>query len=66
MKAEIGRSSWTLLHSIAALFPRVPSEQYMRDLEAWLRLLPHVYPCEECAVGMAGYFAEFPPIVPAG
>lgn len=62
MKERVGRATWTLLHTIAAEYPDpLPTEEYRRQLEDWLHLLPSVYPCEECAAHMKTMFEKNPP-----
>ena len=51
-KEELGRATWTLLHTYAAALPEGPnamSKQQRRDARALVTLLTRVYPCEECA-----------------
>lgn len=46
---ELGRSSWDLLHSIAATYPEKPSEAEQSALLGLLKALPVLYPCRHCA-----------------
>ncbi|PWZ01705.1 FAD-dependent thiol oxidase [Testicularia cyperi] len=46
---ELGRSTWTFLHSAAAYFPEDPSAQQQSSMLAMLRALPDLYPCHSCA-----------------
>lgn len=46
---ELGRSSWDLLHSIAATYPEKPSEAEQSALLGLLKALPILYPCRHCA-----------------
>ncbi|PWN22225.1 hypothetical protein BCV69DRAFT_281235 [Microstroma glucosiphilum] len=46
---ELGRSSWDLLHSIAATYPEKPSEAEQSALLSLLKALPILYPCRHCA-----------------
>lgn len=46
---ELGRSSWDLLHSIAAVYPDNPSESERTALLGLLKALPLLYPCKSCA-----------------
>lgn len=45
----IGRSTWKLLHTIAATYPDKPSAEEQSNIQQFIRLLPKVYPCEICA-----------------
>ncbi|KAN0060426.1 Flavin-linked sulfhydryl oxidase of the mitochondrial IMS [Thecaphora frezii] len=46
---EIGRSTWTFLHSAAAYYPSAPSSVQQSSMLALLHSLPHLYPCHSCA-----------------
>lgn len=45
---ELGRSSWTLLHSIAATYPEAPSSKQQSDLKQFINLFGNFYPCWFC------------------
>lgn len=53
-KAEVGRATWTLLHTLAAQLPDRPSRRQQRDVRALIDLLTRIYPCGDCA----SHFAE--------
>jgi len=42
---ELGRSSWTLLHTLSAYYPKEPSLEKRRNVEMFLRMFAQVYPC---------------------
>lgn len=44
-----GRSTWKLLHTIAATYSDSPSEEQQKNLQHFITLLPKVYPCQICA-----------------
>lgn len=46
---QLGRSSWTLLHTIAANYPERPSPVQQNETRQFLRLFGNVYPCWVCA-----------------
>lgn len=46
---KLGRSTWKLLHTIAATYPNNPSEEVQFNIQQFIRLLPKVYPCKICA-----------------
>ncbi|WOL08988.1 hypothetical protein Cni_G17741 [Canna indica] len=48
-KEELGRATWTLLHSIAAQYPDQPTRQQKRDVKELMAILSRLYPCKECA-----------------
>jgi len=45
----LGRSTWKLLHTIAATYSDEPSHEDQSNMEQFIRLIPKVYPCEVCA-----------------
>ncbi|KAL2064029.1 hypothetical protein VTL71DRAFT_4523 [Oculimacula yallundae] len=46
---ELGRSSWTLLHSIAATYPITPTPTEQTQVSQFLGLFSKLYPCWVCA-----------------
>lgn len=58
---ELGRSSWTLLHSIAATYPKTPTSSQQSDLVSFVHLFSRLYPCWVCADDFRGYIAKEPP-----
>ncbi|OAY76538.1 FAD-linked sulfhydryl oxidase ERV1 isoform X1 [Ananas comosus] len=48
-KEELGRATWTLLHSIAAQYPDHPTRQQKRDVKELMAIISRLYPCKECA-----------------
>jgi hypothetical protein len=59
-KEILGRSTWTLLHSIGAGLHDPPAPVEQRGLLAFIRELGAVYPCVECRPGF-NYLEENPP-----
>ncbi|KAF9621231.1 hypothetical protein IFM89_016725 [Coptis chinensis] len=48
-KEELGRSTWTFLHTLAAQFPDRPTRQQNKDVKELMAILSRLYPCKECA-----------------
>ncbi|GJP49412.1 hypothetical protein CLOM_g8622 [Closterium sp. NIES-68] len=48
-KEELGRATWTFLHTLAAQFPEKPSKQQQKDAKEFVTLLARVYPCKICS-----------------
>jgi hypothetical protein len=48
-KAELGRATWTLVHTLASQYPESPSRQQQREVATFLSTLARVYPCGTCA-----------------
>ncbi|KAK8069234.1 FAD-linked sulfhydryl oxidase ALR [Apiospora phragmitis] len=55
---ELGRSTWTLLHSIAATYPSAPSTSEQRDLRSFMGAFARLYPCWSCAEDFQHYMAR--------
>ncbi|KAJ0115915.1 hypothetical protein J7T55_004084 [Diaporthe amygdali] len=56
----LGRSTWTLLHSIAATYPTTPSSSQQNDLVSFVQLFSRLYPCWVCADDFRGYIQKDP------
>jgi FAD-linked sulfhydryl oxidase len=48
-REDLGRSTWTLLHVLAAQFPDQPTRQQRKDAFQLIDCLTRIYPCSECA-----------------
>ncbi|KAF7545957.1 hypothetical protein G7046_g9448 [Stylonectria norvegica] len=59
----LGRSTWTLLHSIAATYPETPSRGQQSDLLSFVGLFSKLYPCWVCAEDFQGYMRKDTPKV---
>lgn len=60
-KDELGRSTWKLLHTIAATYSDEPSQEDQSNMEQFIRLIPKVYPCEVCANDFSEILTYHPP-----
>ncbi|KAK4057998.1 hypothetical protein OIO90_000737 [Microbotryomycetes sp. JL221] len=60
-KAELGRASWKLLHTMAARFPEEPSESDRMAFKSFLYMFARVYPCGECAAEFQQLLRNHPP-----
>lgn len=58
---KLGRSSWTLLHSIAATYPENPSNKHQSDLKQFLKLFGNFYPCWYCGEDFEKYMDKNEP-----
>ncbi|KAK4185289.1 putative FAD-linked sulfhydryl oxidase ALR [Podospora australis] len=54
----LGRSSWTLLHSIAATYPTSPTISQQNDITSFMRLFSKLYPCWVCAEDFQAYITK--------
>ncbi|CAA0807462.1 FAD-linked sulfhydryl oxidase ERV1 [Striga hermonthica] len=48
-KEELGRATWTFLHTLAAQYPDKPTRQQKKDVKELITILSRMYPCKECA-----------------
>lgn len=46
---QLGRATWTFLHTTAAYYPEQPSSTQRANMLMLLRSLPVLYPCTNCA-----------------
>lgn len=46
---QLGRHTWTFLHTTAAYYPDQPSDQHKKNASALFTSLPSLYPCSFCA-----------------
>lgn len=60
---QLGKSSWNLLHSITASYPRTPSEKQKAEMNQFLTIFSHIYPCSWCATDFEKYIREHAPKV---
>jgi len=57
---EIGRSTWTLLHTIAAYYPENPSEKKKEQVGKFIQDLSEVFPCRTCAEDFQEHISTTP------
>jgi Erv1 / Alr family len=61
-KEELGRSTWNLIHTVAAYYPDSPSEADKENARNFILALSHLYPCEVCRSDFIESVANFPPL----
>lgn len=59
----LGRSSWTLLHSITATYPVEPSPQLQSETKTFLSTFGKLYPCWVCAEDFQAWMTKNTPRV---
>lgn len=62
-RAELGRSSWSLLHSLAAYYPENPTPSEQEDAKQFITLFSRLYPCSDCAEDLREDLVTLPPRV---
>ncbi|KAH7369443.1 FAD-linked sulfhydryl oxidase ERV2 [Plectosphaerella cucumerina] len=63
LKAELGRASWKLFHTMMARFPEKPTADESLALKTYIQLFARLYPCGDCARHFRGLLAKYPPQV---
>ncbi|KAI0482675.1 ERV/ALR sulfhydryl oxidase domain-containing protein [Xylariaceae sp. FL0804] len=60
-KAELGRASWKLFHTMMARFPETPTEEDSLALKTYIQLFARLYPCGDCASHFQKLITKYPP-----
>ncbi|KAL1712483.1 ERV/ALR sulfhydryl oxidase domain-containing protein [Schizophyllum commune] len=60
-KAELGRATWKLLHTITLRFPENPTPDEQEALRSYFHVFSRLYPCGECATEFQQLLKKFPP-----
>ncbi|KAJ3212999.1 hypothetical protein HDU83_008389 [Entophlyctis luteolus] len=63
VKAELGRSAWRLLHTMAGKFPAKPTKTQMAAMNDFIYLFGQLYPCGDCAKHFKVILEQHPPDV---
>jgi len=58
---QLGRNTWSLLHTMAAYYPSDPTPQQRTDMKTWIELFGKWYPCDHCAQDFRRDIASDPP-----
>ncbi|KAJ7763602.1 ERV/ALR sulfhydryl oxidase domain-containing protein [Mycena maculata] len=62
-KDQLGRATWTFLHTAAAYYPERPTPHQRANMLSLIRALPVLYPCAHCAEDFGERVAQNPPDV---
>lgn len=60
---QLGRATWTFLHTAAAYYPDNPTPAHRTHMANLLSALPTLYPCGVCADHLKDEVKKFPPDV---
>eukprot|EP00732_Lithocolla_globosa_P007427 Lithocolla_globosa_v1_NODE_9475_length_703_cov_3.158951.p1 type:complete len:151 gc:universal NODE_9475_length_703_cov_3.158951:670-218(-) len=60
-KSEIGRSTWTLLHTMAAYYPKEPTDKQQNSMHQFLHSFSEFYPCSYCASHLREHMKQHVP-----
>ena len=61
LRAELGRASWRLLHTMTGKFPEKPTPEQSKSLQTFIYLFAELYPCGDCAQHFQKILARHPP-----
>ena len=60
---ELGKNTWSFLHTMAAYYPESPSKNEQKDMLSFINLFSKVYPCKHCAGDFQDSIQKFKPDV---
>ena len=47
--AELGRATWTFLHTMAAFYPEQADPEMQKNMSKFIETFSEIYPCQVCA-----------------
>jgi len=59
-REQLGNSTWTFLHTMAAYVPDTPTRDEQKELKQFMSLFGRYYPCDLCARGVREQYVCFP------
>lgn len=60
---ELGKATWTFLHTMAAYYPERPDEKQKTEMKSFISNFSKFYPCNYCAEHLREEMGKNPPVV---
>ncbi|CAB3259530.1 unnamed protein product [Arctia plantaginis] len=60
-REELGKATWSFLHTMASYFPEKPTKAQSEDMSRFFNIFSQFYPCESCADDFRKDVKENPP-----
>ncbi|ETO13228.1 hypothetical protein RFI_24146 [Reticulomyxa filosa] len=60
-RQQLGRHTWTLLHTQSVYYPEKPTDEEKQDMNTFLHVLAKVYPCKVCGADLQYLLEQYPP-----
>lgn len=61
-RQQLGRATWTFLHTLAAQYPENPTRQQQKDVKELMHIMTRIYPCSVCAEHFKEVIRDNPPV----
>lgn len=63
MRDDLGRASWSLLHTMAAYYPTEPRKEEQQSMNEFINSFSKLFPCPECRADFQEEIVKSPPNV---
>jgi len=61
-KEDLGRASWSVIHTVAAHIPENPTNNEQKHMTQFIESFAALYPCHVCAPEFQQYVRNYPPL----
>lgn len=61
MRDDLGRASWSLLHTMAAYYPNKPKQEEQESMNQFISSFSKLFPCPECRTDFQEEIVKSPP-----